>query len=204
MLDVHRQTNARVTNARGVTVMPGSIDSYQHPIPGDMTEWLEKDDAALMRALLETGFRTLLSAITPEEGLERRRRTESGVVRGCAPKSEYGTRCGCVEAIFAMESSQDRRHGHALALRIAMPLKGALIRVLPNAMGNVGQKPMRRIGRSSGCAGGFVFLSLCYVVLGWILQLAALRVRSNASKDLEIVVLRHELGILQRRSVGRR
>ena len=42
-------------------------------------------------------------------------------------------------------------------------------------------------------------LALCYVVLGWILRLAILRVRSNASQDLEIVVLRHELAILQRR-----
>ena len=43
-------------------------------------------------------------------------------------------------------------------------------------------------------------LSLSYVVLGWILQLAVLRVRSNASKDLEILVLRQEIAILQRRS----
>jgi hypothetical protein len=45
-----------------------------------------------------------------------------------------------------------------------------------------------------------VLLSLCYRVFRWILQLAALRVRSSASKDLEMVVLRHELAILQRRS----
>jgi hypothetical protein len=32
-----------------------------------------------------------------------------------------------------------------------------------------------------------------------VLQLAALRVRSNEFKDLEIVVLRHELAILRRR-----
>jgi hypothetical protein len=41
-----------------------------------------------------------------------------------------------------------------------------------------------------------VFLSLCYVVLRRVLQLAALRVRSNDFKELEIVVLRHELIIL--------
>ena len=45
-----------------------------------------------------------------------------------------------------------------------------------------------------------MFFSLCHVVLRWMLQLAALRVRSNVSKDLEIVVLRHELAILQRRT----
>jgi hypothetical protein len=44
-----------------------------------------------------------------------------------------------------------------------------------------------------------VFLSLCYVVLRRILQLAVLHVRSNDFKDLEIVLLRHELGILRRR-----
>jgi hypothetical protein len=55
----------------------------------------------------------------------------------------------------------------------------------------------RRIGRLSGDAGGPVFLSLCYVVLRRVLQLAVLRLRSNDLKDLEIVVLRHELAILR-------
>jgi len=45
-----------------------------------------------------------------------------------------------------------------------------------------------------------VFFSLCYVALRWMLQLAVLRVRSNDVKDLEIVVLRHELAILRRQS----
>ena len=44
-----------------------------------------------------------------------------------------------------------------------------------------------------------MFLSVCYVVLRRILQLAVLHVRSNDFKDLEIVVLRHELAILRRR-----
>ena len=43
-----------------------------------------------------------------------------------------------------------------------------------------------------------MFLSLCYVVLRRVLQLGALRFRSTDSKDLEIVVLRHELAILRR------
>ncbi len=58
----------------------------------------------------------------------------------------------------------------------------------------------RRIGRLSGDAGGRVFLSLCYVVLRRVLQLAVLRFRSNDLKELEIVVLRHELAILRRRT----
>jgi putative transposase len=45
-----------------------------------------------------------------------------------------------------------------------------------------------------------VFLSLCYVALRRVLQLAVLRCRSNDLKELEIVVLRHELAILRRRS----
>ncbi len=45
-----------------------------------------------------------------------------------------------------------------------------------------------------------MILSLCYVVLRRVLQLAALRFRSNDFKDLEIVVLRHELAILRRRT----
>jgi putative transposase len=45
-----------------------------------------------------------------------------------------------------------------------------------------------------------VFLSFCYMVLRWVLQLATLRLRSNDGKELEIVVLRHELAILRRRT----
>jgi hypothetical protein len=45
-----------------------------------------------------------------------------------------------------------------------------------------------------------VFLSLCYVVVRRVLQLAAWRLRSNDLKELEIVVLRHELLILRRRT----
>ena len=47
-----------------------------------------------------------------------------------------------------------------------------------------------------------MFWSLCYVLLRRVLQLAALRFRSKEFKELEIVVLRHELAVL-RRQVGR-
>ena len=43
-----------------------------------------------------------------------------------------------------------------------------------------------------------MLFSLCYVALRWMLQLVVLRVRSTELKDLEIVVLRHELAILKR------
>ena len=37
----------------------------------------------------------------------------------------------------------------------------------------------------------------CYVLLRWLLKLVTLRRQSDAFKDLEIIVLRHELAILQ-------
>ena len=45
-----------------------------------------------------------------------------------------------------------------------------------------------------------MFLSFCYLMLRRVLQLLALRVRSNDCKDLKIVVLRHELDVLRRRT----
>ena len=47
-----------------------------------------------------------------------------------------------------------------------------------------------------------MFWSLCYLVLRRLLQLAALRLRSDEFKELEIVVLRHELAVV-RRQAGR-
>ena len=45
-----------------------------------------------------------------------------------------------------------------------------------------------------------MLVSLCYVALRWLLQLVVLRVRSHEWKELEIVVLRHELAILRRQT----
>jgi len=47
-----------------------------------------------------------------------------------------------------------------------------------------------------------LFWSLCYLALRCLLQLVLLRPRSEGSKELEIVVLRHELSVL-RRQAGR-
>jgi hypothetical protein len=44
--------------------------------------------------------------------------------------------------------------------------------------------------------------SFCYVALGRILQLAALRFRSEGFKELEIVVPPHELAALRHQSRG--
>jgi putative transposase len=43
-----------------------------------------------------------------------------------------------------------------------------------------------------------VLVSFCYVLLRWLLEFVVLRVRPEELKDLEIVVLRHELAILRR------
>src|SRR2546422_4816575 len=43
-------------------------------------------------------------------------------------------------------------------------------------------------------------MSLAYLILRRVLELVALRFRSNAFKELEIVVLRHELAIVRRRT----
>jgi hypothetical protein len=45
-----------------------------------------------------------------------------------------------------------------------------------------------------------VLLSAWYVVLQRVLQLVVLRLRSREFKELEIVVLRHEMAILRRRT----
>jgi putative transposase len=45
-----------------------------------------------------------------------------------------------------------------------------------------------------------VVISFCYLLLRRLLQLVGRRVRSNEWKELEIVVLRHELGILRRQT----
>jgi hypothetical protein len=58
----------------------------------------------------------------------------------------------------------------------------------------------RRMARLPGYAGGLVLLALCYTVVRWILQLWTLRVRSTDLRELEVVVLRHELAILRRRT----
>jgi len=75
--------NAVRIDAGGRTVMPGFIDAHRHVIQGDPARWLAEQSASSMRAYLEAGFTTVLSAIdAPEQILELRRRTESGETLG--------------------------------------------------------------------------------------------------------------------------
>jgi hypothetical protein len=50
-----------------------------------------------------------------------------------------------------------------------------------DARDHVNQWLLRRMGLTD-YTGGFVFVSLCYVMLRWLLQLVALRVRSDEWK----------------------
>ena len=45
-----------------------------------------------------------------------------------------------------------------------------------------------------------MLVSLCYVLLRWLLEFVVLSIRSNQLKELEIVVLRHEVAILRRKT----
>jgi imidazolonepropionase-like amidohydrolase len=52
---------ARVIDVKGMTVMPGFIDSHRHPL-GQGPEWLKAEAPARMQEFLDAGFTTVLSA----------------------------------------------------------------------------------------------------------------------------------------------
>jgi len=56
------------------------------------------------------------------------------------------------------------------------------------------------LGRTLATQEAQVRVSFSYVLLRWLLELIAQRVRSSELKDLEIIVLRHEVAILRRKS----
>jgi imidazolonepropionase-like amidohydrolase len=68
--------DARRIDAGGRTVMPGFVDAHRHIIQGEPARWLAEQSTADMRAFLEAGFTTVLSAIDPlDQILELGRRT---------------------------------------------------------------------------------------------------------------------------------
>ena len=52
---------ARLIDVKGMTVMPGFIDSHRHPI-GQGADWLKTEAPARMQEYLDAGFTTVLSA----------------------------------------------------------------------------------------------------------------------------------------------
>ncbi len=74
---------ALVIDAKGMTVMPGFIESHRHIIRGNPGQWMKEEAAARMQEYLDAGFTTVLSAGDPlEQILELRKRTDSGDIKG--------------------------------------------------------------------------------------------------------------------------
>lgn len=74
---------ARVIDARGLTVMPGFIESHRHPVGGNGDEWLAQRAPAQMQEFLDAGFTAVLSAgDSPQHVVEMKRRIEGGQVKG--------------------------------------------------------------------------------------------------------------------------
>ncbi len=70
-------------DAEGRTVMPAFTDAHRHVIQGDPDQWLSEQAEENMRAWLEAGFTTILSAGDPAEHiLELRRRLAEGEIQG--------------------------------------------------------------------------------------------------------------------------
>src|SRR2546422_831032 len=75
--------SASVIDAKGMTVMPGFIDSHRHVIQGDPALWLKELAATRMQEYLDAGFTTIFSLGDPlEQILELRRRLSSGGIKG--------------------------------------------------------------------------------------------------------------------------
>jgi imidazolonepropionase-like amidohydrolase len=72
----------RVFNAGGKTVLPGFVDAHRHIVQGDAAQWLAQSGPTQMQQFLDAGFTTVLCAICPVEGVEMKRRIESGAVKG--------------------------------------------------------------------------------------------------------------------------
>ncbi len=70
-------------DAQGRTVMPAFTDAHRHVIQGDPDQWMAEQAEGRMRAWLEAGFTTILSAGDPAEHiLQLRRRLAEGEIEG--------------------------------------------------------------------------------------------------------------------------
>src|SRR5688572_29704375 len=72
----------RVIAVKGMTVMPGFIDSHRHPI-GQGVEWLKTEAPARMQEFLDAGFTTVLSAgDDPAVATQLRDQIANGAIKG--------------------------------------------------------------------------------------------------------------------------
>jgi imidazolonepropionase-like amidohydrolase len=73
---------ARVIDVKGLTVMPGFIDSHRHPI-GQGPDWLKAEAPARMQEFLDAGFTTMLSAgDDPSVAVPLREQIAKGAIKG--------------------------------------------------------------------------------------------------------------------------
>jgi imidazolonepropionase-like amidohydrolase len=73
---------ARVIDVKGLTVMPGFIDSHRHPI-GQGPDWLKSEAPARMQEFLDAGFTTMLSAgDDPAVAVPLRDQIAKGTIKG--------------------------------------------------------------------------------------------------------------------------
>jgi imidazolonepropionase-like amidohydrolase len=73
---------ARVIDVKGLTVMPGFIDSHRHPI-GQGPDWLKTEAPARMQEFLDAGFTTVLSAgDDPSVAIALRDQIAKGAIKG--------------------------------------------------------------------------------------------------------------------------
>jgi hypothetical protein len=147
------------------------------------------------------------AAAVPRQYRVRAKTIDVGMVAGHATRDASRRPDGHSDPIRVVNATRPAAPGACPAPPVAVlarsnRLKGAEIHVRErtNDPDRTLSEAPRRIKRLSGDGGGLVFLSLCYVVLRRVLPLAALRLRSNDLKELEIVVLRHEVAILRRRT----
>ncbi len=76
-------SGAAAIDAKGMTVMPGFIDSHRHIMQGDAAQWLKEQASPRMMEFLEAGFTTVLSAGEGLEPiLELKRRVNAGEIKG--------------------------------------------------------------------------------------------------------------------------
>ena len=73
---------ARVIDVKGMTVMPGFIDSHRHPIGGG-ADWLKTEAPTRMQEFLDAGFTTVLSAgDDPVTAVALREQIAKGAIKG--------------------------------------------------------------------------------------------------------------------------